>query len=333
METEQLIIFEVSDIDGKERVDRYLARVLPEMSRQRIQKLIKNDQCQLNDELCTSGSSVKNGDLIHLSLSEPVADRVLEPAPLDIDILYEDDDVIVVNKAAGVVVHPGIGTLEPTLIEGILYHLNQGRGDLPGPEDRPGIVHRLDKDTSGVMVIAKHAKAHESLAEQFREKTNLREYVALLDGVLKDLEITVESHLARDPMQRLRFKSIPLGEKAPNSARYAKSIFKKRMVFGKRLTLVNVRLSTGRTHQIRAHARSLNAPVWGDPVYGRQKPLPLMLPGPIKRELEAVGRQLLHARLLGFKHPSTGRLLSFEAPLPLDFRTVLQLLKDCGEVD
>jgi 23S rRNA pseudouridine1911/1915/1917 synthase len=275
LEREQLVSFEVSDIDGKERIDRYLARLLPELSRQRIQKLIKNERCQLNDELCSSGSSVKNGDIIHLSLDEPAEDRVLEPAPLDIDVLYEDEDLIVVNKAAGVVVHPGIGTIETTLIEGILYHLQKGRGDLPGPTDRPGIVHRLDKDTSGVMVVAKHARSHASLAEQFKEKTNLREYVALLDGVLKDTEITVESHLTRDPRQRLRFKSIPLGEKAPNSARYAKSIFKKRMVFGKRLTLVNVRLSTGRTHQIRAHARSLNAPVWGDPVYGRQKPLPL----------------------------------------------------------
>jgi RluA family pseudouridine synthase len=225
----------------------------------------------------------------------------------------------------------------PTLVEGLLARygaLPAASGATSAAAARPGIVHRLDKDTTGVLVCALTAQAHAALARQFHDKVDVRrEYVALLDGVPPRATITHESYLMRDPKNRLRFASVPkalheaqAGTRGPKR-RYAKSVFTVRDVYGHRLALASVRLYTGRTHQIRVHARDLGCPVVGDLVYGRAPSLPTTFSAAARAVVAAVERQLLHARLLGVKHPITGQELQFTAEYPDDFARVLATLK------
>ncbi|MFW7380383.1 MAG: RluA family pseudouridine synthase [Oligoflexus sp.] len=326
---------------GSERIDLFLSRYLQDESRSTIQKWIRAGQCSINGEICKARDTVTNGDVIRLNQQNEVKPPLfLSPRPLPLDILYEDQDVLVVNKQADVVVHPGAGTIEPTLIEGILFYLQKKAEDLPGSADRPGIVHRLDKDTTGAIVICKTLAAHEHLSRQFREKSNLREYVALLDGVLTQPELVVESYLTRDERNRLRQKSVTIEEynillaegKKVDGLRFAKTSFYRKAVYQQRLTLVAAELATGRTHQIRVHAQSIRHPVWGDPLYSRHTALSESFPSAVSAMLRGVKRQMLHARKLGFRHPTTGEELAFVAPLPEDFRKVLEILNDSGQV-
>lgn len=325
------------------RLDVYLQKRLPHLSRSSLQTHIRAGQIRVNGDEVKTGYKLEDGDEIHIwvDLDAPVLAEAPAPEHVPIvalDILYEDEAVLVVNKPAGLVVHPGSGTKgQPTLVAAVLAHVTaQNLAEaLPGDPERPGVVHRLDKETSGAMVFAKTAQAHRSLSKQFKDKTNLREYVALLDGVLKDDEIPVTSYLYRDPRFRIRFASLPVEDyelmqeegRDLQAYRFAKTYFHKRKVYGQRLTLAVMNLETGRTHQIRVHARSLGVPVWGDKVYGFTPKLPQQFPSAVKTSLEAVARHLLHARRLGFVHPVDGRKLAFEAPLPPDFRSVLELLE------
>jgi 23S rRNA pseudouridine1911/1915/1917 synthase len=235
---------------------------------------------------------------------------------MDLKILFEDDHIIVIDKPAGLAVHPGAGDTGPTLVQGLLYHVGPSGLGHPqsGYEDplaslRPGIVHRLDKDTSGVMVCAKSDRAHADLAKQFQDKKTLRrEYGALLDGRLSQDDMVFESWLKRDPVTRVTFAS----SKSPlPGARYAKSHFRVEEVFLGRLSLVKVRLFTGRTHQIRVHAKDLGAPIIGDLVYHRPTVLPAQWPSSVRQAVTAISRQLLHARLLSFRHPLTQGEMAF----------------------
>jgi 23S rRNA pseudouridine1911/1915/1917 synthase len=334
----------VEPSEAGERIDRVLARRIPSLSRSKVQKLIENGQVRVDGEVCRASSVLHNGVKITVQTTEekPAAREektVLAPRKADFEVLYEDESLIVINKPAGLVVHPGAGTTDPTLAEGVLFHLGRDAVQYDENSDidsnRPGIVHRLDKDTSGVMVVAKSEKAHEHLSQQFREKTNLREYVAILDGVLPASSMIFDSYLHRDPRHRLRFASVTNEEYAQIVAtksdvsgyRYAKTSFQVKKVYGERISLVAVRLATGRTHQIRVHSRCLGAPVLGDAVYGaRKKRWPLGFPGELITELSSVPRQMLHARVLGFVHPNTHKKLAFEASLPEDFKNVLKLL-------
>ncbi len=330
------------------RLDVFLQKQLPHLSRSLLQNHIRSGQVKVNGATVKTGYALESGDTIEvlgdLAVAPPIHTEEPEPSPVvPLEVLFEDDAVLVINKPAGLVVHPGSGTKgQATLVASVVAYLSAKHlaEPLPGDPERPGVVHRLDKDTSGVMVFAKTAHAHRSLSKQFKDKTNLREYVALLDGVMKDDEIAVTSYLYRDPRYRVKFASLSCEEyeqmqeegRELQAYRYAKTHFFKRKVYGQRLTLAVMSLETGRTHQIRVHARVLGVPVWADKVYGYTPRLPQQFPAAVKTQLEAVGRHLLHARRLGFEHPVDGRKLAFEAPLPSDFRSVLELLEKHSQV-
>ncbi|MFY7930016.1 MAG: RluA family pseudouridine synthase [Oligoflexus sp.] len=330
-----------SDYAG--RLDAYLVQELPGHSRSVIQAWIKAGRIRVNGELQKTGYTLHSGDRVDIEGLPPRNDRLLELEPVDLslDILYEDDEVLVLNKPAGLVMHPGAGTREQvTLVAGVLAHIGREAGQMPGEPLRPGIVHRLDKETSGVLVVAKTTRAHRHLSTQFKNKTNLREYVALLEGAMAGSEQTVESYLHRDPKHRIRFASLSLEDYARKvedgadlvSYRFAKTHFFRKKIYGQKLTVALMRLETGRTHQIRVHARSLGLPVWGDKLYGATLRLPAGFPAELRQALQDVPRLLLHARRLGFEHPLTGQKLAFEAPLPPDFRSVLELLEKHSQI-
>ncbi|MCX6128650.1 MAG: RluA family pseudouridine synthase [Proteobacteria bacterium] len=326
------------------RLDVFLTRSLPRFSRSALQTLIKGGHVKVNGHVAKASQRLEATDSIQLDdlPEEQLAEPSMVPTPFPLDILYEDTSLIVINKPAGLIVHPGAGTRgKPTLVAAVLAHLGLSQPeDLPGELGRPGVVHRLDKDTSGAIVIAKTAAAHRHLAAQFKNKTNLREYVALLNGAMEDELVDIESYLYRDPRNRTRFTSMSLEDYAikisPDSEqtayRFAKTSFFCRKIYGKKITLALVRLTTGRTHQIRVHAKTLGWSVVGDMVYGPSVVrLPPSFPQPIREAFEGITRQLLHARRLGFVHPETGEKLAFEAALPEDFHAVLELLEKHAE--
>lgn len=328
---------------GAGRLDQFLSKSMPSYSRSSLQNMIRSGLIQVNGSIVKTGFVLSPGDSISIQRPDRMqiaaVDSTIPDVPLD--VLYEDEALIVINKQAGLTVHPGAGTHgQATVVSALIKHLGAEAHKLPGDPDRPGIVHRLDKDTSGVMVLAKSLEAHRHLAAQFRDKTNLREYVGILDGLLKQDELIVESYLYRDPRHRLRFASMSPEEhliaieegREMKAYRYAKTFFSKRRVYGNRLTLATMRLATGRTHQIRVHARQLGCAILGDPIYANQLRLPAAFPAPLHAPLESLQKQMLHARRLGFVHPIDGRKLAFEAPLPSEFRAVLELLeKHCVE--
>lgn len=262
---------------------------------------------------------------------------VMRPRPLEqLEILHEDDDVIVLNKPAGLVVHPGAGTGgQTTMVEGLLHYLGRS-GTEDGSDLRPGIVHRLDKDTSGAIVWAKNPASQRHLSEQFREKTNLREYIALVIGAMEE-PVTATSYQYRDPYNRLRkanmserdYEEHTATKGEPKGYRRAVSHFYPIKTYGSWLTLVKIRLETGRTHQIRSHALWLNRPVLADPLYGRALTAGqrTQLPATCQRLVAALDRQMLHGRLLGFEHPTTGRKLAFQAPFSPDMKKLLEELE------
>lgn len=326
-------IITVSETDSG-RLDQYLVRELPSFSRSTLQNWIKEGLILVNGATAKTGFQISAGDVITITPTVKEEKSELDAPSVPLDILYEDDSIIVINKPAGLTIHPGAGTKgQPTVASAFKAYM--GAKALPGDEDRPGIVHRLDKETTGVMVLAKTSDALRHLAGQFKDKTNFREYVTLLDGVLPEDEIMIESYLYRDPRHRLRFASMTpeeyqievLNGRDMQGYRYAKSFFNKRKVYGNRLTLATVRLSTGRTHQIRVHARTLKCAVVGDNLYAPTLRLPQGFAPDVRAILESADRQLLHARRLGIVHPVDGRRLAFEAPLPPAFRSVLELLE------
>ncbi len=333
------LILTAEDAAGS-RLDVFLAQALPRFSRSALHRLIKSGDIWVNGAIAKASYKIEEGDTVELRALPPETQLPddLVPTPFPLDILYEDASLIVINKPAGLIVHPGAGTRgKVTLVAAVLAHLGLNRAeDLPGEAGRPGVVHRLDKDTSGVIVLAKTTAAHRHLATQFKNKTNLREYVALLNGAMDEESIEIESYLYRDPRNRTRFTSLSMEDylmqdnegKDMQSYRYAKTHFTCRKVYGKKLTLALIRLTTGRTHQIRIHAKTLGWPVVGDATYGPEVVrLPPTFPEPIREAVADISRQLLHARRLGFEHPETGQKMAFEAAIPQDFRAVLELLE------
>lgn len=323
------------------RLDAWLAGQLDHMTRSKIQSLIKSGKVLLNGEVTIAKIKLNDGDVLTVN-QPPRAPQKLEPKELDIDILYEDDDVVVVNKKAGIVVHPGAGDTGITLVEGLLHHVGYlAMNESESGWLRPGIVHRLDKDTSGVMVCAKSEIALTKLTQQFQNKTNRREYLALINGVLKEPLLVRESYLHRDPKHRTQFCSMETNEydaryyemaRKPSALRWAKSAFKTDKVYGHRLSLVAVRLFTGRTHQIRVHCKDMRTAIIGDQVYGKPVVLPSEFGPEVISKVQKVGRQLLHARYLGFQHPSTGEEMEFHAPIPDDFKEILDILEPYASI-
>lgn len=306
MNSEKYTFFIDEESNGT-RIDRVLSLLLAESSRSYIQKLIEKGNVTVDGQTCTSKKyKVSSGQQVDL-LMPPPENLSVEPENIPLDIVYEDEDVLVVNKPRGMVVHPAAGNYTGTLVNAVLYHCGERLSSINGVI-RPGIVHRIDKDTSGLLMIAKNNMAHESLSAQLAEHSITRRYTALVYHNLTEDEGTVDAPIGRDPKNRLRMAVTSLNSKR------AVTHWKVLERFG-RYTLIEARLETGRTHQIRVHMAYIHHPLVGDMVYG-----------PKKQPLTEDG-QLLHARVLGFVHPRTGEYMEFQRPLPPEFTAVLQKLR------
>ena len=307
-------IFSVTKEDAGERLDAFLSHRIEGWSRARLQRLIEDADVLVNGRLAKSSFKLHQGDEIEVDLvSAPSATFV--PENLPIEVAYEDDDLIVVNKPAGLVVHPAAGIESGTLANALAFHF-QKLSKSSGPA-RPGIVHRLDKGTSGLMVVAKTESTHEHLADQFRAREVFKSYVALIHGQLEKDFGRIDQAIARDPRNRTRMAVVRGG-------RPALSIYKVRQRF-QRFTLLDVELKTGRTHQIRVHLAWLKHPVVGDEVYGGGRDKTVSDPR-ARSQIGKLGRQFLHAELLRFQHPRTGEWMSFVAPLPSELIELLNTL-------
>lgn len=316
-ETENEILnFHVEVDEAGERVDAYLAARIDKWSRVRLQKLIESGDALVNEHTVKSSYKLSPGDTIEVELPPRLAGASFVPQDIPLDIVFEDEEILVVNKPAGLVVHPAGGVPDGTLANGLAWHcqqLSQYAGAI-----RPGIVHRLDKDTSGLLVVAKTEAAHEHLADQFRNRETYKSYLALVHGVMEENSGRIEQPIGRDPQNRTRMTITRQG-------RHALSLWRVRQRW-ERFTLVKVEIKTGRTHQIRVHLASLKHPVVGDTVYnsGRDN---MTADKSARIAIAALGRQFLHAERLGFRHPRTNEYVSFDAPLPPDLTLLLTALK------
>lgn len=297
------------DADAQEsgaRIDSWLAKKNPELSRSYIQKLLKDGEVLVNGRTVRSNYRLRPLDHVTLLVPEPEQPEIL-PENIPLDILYEDGDLLVVNKPKGMVVHPAAGHTSGTLVNAVLYHCRENLSGINGIL-RPGIVHRIDKDTTGALLICKNDAAHHSIAEQLREHTIRRRYRAVVQGNLPEDTGTVEGPIGRHPTDR---KKMAINRKNGKEAVTHYRVLER---FGN-ATYIECSLETGRTHQIRVHMASIGHPLLGDEVYGSGKN-PWRLQG-----------QALHAMILGFVHPSTGEYLEFQAPLPDYFQELLNKLR------
>ncbi len=304
------------------RVDKYLMNKVENATRNKIQKAAKDGNIFVNDVSVKSSYKVKGNDVVTVLFEHPPYEYLLVPEDIPIDIVYEDDDLLVVNKPAGMVVHPGHGNYSGTLINALTFHFN----NLPNnSSNRPGLVHRIDKDTSGLLVIAKTEEAMTHLSKQFFNKTTQREYIALVWGNVEEDEGTVEGHIGRHPKNRLQ-NTVFLGEEADVKGKPAVTHYKVIERLGY-VTLLSCRLETGRTHKIRVHMKHIGHTLFNDERYGGEKILKGTTFSKYKQFVEncfkVLPRQALHARTLGFIQPRTGKLLKFEAPIPNDIEACL----------
>jgi 23S rRNA pseudouridine1911/1915/1917 synthase len=307
--------FSITPEDVGERLDRFVTRQLPEHSRAYLQQRIEQGQISVDGRAAKPGYRLRAGDRITVSLPPPKPWGVL-PEPIPLDILYEDVYLLVVNKAAGMVVHPSPGNASGTLVNALLAHCTHLSGI--GGVERPGIVHRLDKDTSGAIVVAKDDVTHRALARQFAERQVKKLYLAVVSGDIRDTEGVIDAAVGRHPVYRQKMST------HTRVGRQAVTEFRVLERFGL-YTLVELRPRTGRTHQIRVHMAALGHPLLGDPTYGRyRKELDR---SPLAHQLAWFRRQALHAWVLGFTHPATGVWLECRAPLPTDLERLLAILR------
>lgn len=302
MENKQFIV----DEDLKNlRLDVFLSRYFEDKSRSYLQNLIEEGNVKVNEKLKKSNYKLKAGEKVNILIPEPVGLDV-EPEDIPLDIVYEDNDVIVINKPQGMIVHPAAGVYNGTLVNALLNHCK----DLSGINGvaRPGIVHRIDKDTSGVLVVAKNDNSHNKLSEQFKDHSMTRAYIALVEGILKKDEGTIDAPLGRHPVERIKIAVVKDGRRAVTHYRVLERFNSN--------TLVECVLETGRTHQIRVHMAHIGHPLVGDPVYGHKK-----------QRFNLKG-QMLHAKKLGFIHPSTGEYIEFQSDLPDYFVKVIGILRN-----
>ena len=293
--------------DSGLRIDKYLSTVNEQLSRSYIQKLLKSGLVLVDGKPVKASYQVEEGEVISLDIPEAVEPEI-EPEDMDLDILYEDMDVILINKPKGMVVHPAAGHYSHTLVNGLMYHCKDQLSGINGVM-RPGIVHRIDMDTTGVIIACKNDMAHNSIAAQLKEHSITRRYQAIVHGVLKDDTGTIDAPIGRHPTDR---KKMSINY---NHGKNAVTHYKVLKRF-RQYTHVECRLETGRTHQIRVHMASIGHPILGDDVYGPAK-CPFHLEG-----------QTLHAKILGITHPATGEYMEFTAPLPEYFEKLLNTLPE-----
>ncbi len=301
------------------RVDKFLMNRIENATRNKIQQAAKAGSVHVNDLAVKSNYKVKGGDKVQVLFAHPPYENLLVGEDIPLDIVYEDDALVVVNKAAGMVVHPGHGNYSGTLLNALLHHFES----LPlNANERPGLVHRIDKDTSGLLVIAKTEQAMTHLAKQFFDKTSARSYLALVWGDVLDDKGTIEGHIGRDPKNRLLMTVFPDGEQGKEAITHYEVVER----FGY-TTLLRCKLETGRTHQIRAHLKSIGHTLFSDARYGGDHILKGTTFTKYKQFVDncfkLLPRQALHAQTLGFVHPISGKSMSFEAPLPNDMLTAL----------
>ena len=292
------IVSDISDV----RIDKFLAE-RTSLSRTRIQELIDSGNITVNELKTKANYKVKENDLIIIEVPEDEAYDI-EPINMNLEIVYEDSDVCVVNKPQGLIVHPTLSTKEKTLVNGLMYQIK----DLSGINgvNRPGIVHRIDKDTSGLLMVAKNDFAHNSLVDQLRNKTTNRLYIALVYGVIENNLGKINAPIGRDKLDRKKMAVVADGKEAVTNFKVLERF--------DGYTLIECKLETGRTHQIRVHMKYIGHPLVGDPLYGS------------KKKIGDTG-QFLHAKLIGFKHPRTGEYLEFERDIPDNFKEILEKLR------
>ena len=287
-----------------QRIDSYLPQVL-DVSRSKVSKMIKNEEILVNSKKTKNSYILKENDLVEVG---EIKEEIMQALPekMDLDIIYEDDDVIVVNKPNGMVVHPAVGNKSKTLVNGLLYH-SKNLSTING-EFRPGIVHRIDAYTTGLLMVAKNDKAHKILAKELEEKKTTRKYIALVWGIINTDTGTIDAPIGRDINDRKKMAVTDINSK--DAITHFKVIERY-----SNATLIELKLETGRTHQIRVHMNYIGYPVVNDPVYGRRK------------LIDNTG-QCLHAKTLGFIHPTTHEYMEFDSPLPPCFENILKQFKD-----
>jgi len=299
--------FEVEAEQEGERLDKFLSIIYPDFSRAFFQKLIKNSQVIVNDKAQKPSYCVKIDDIVTVEIPDAV-ETTIEPEDIPLDILYEDDDLLVVNKPKGMVVHPSAGHYTGTLVNAIMYHCKDSLSGING-EIRPGIVHRIDMDTTGSLIVCKNDETHINIAQQIKEHSVKRIYVGIVCGNVKEDSGTVEGAIGRHPIER---KKMAINEKNGKSAITHYKVLER---FGN-YTYMQFKLETGRTHQIRVHMASIGHPLLGDALYSSGR-------SPFKH----LQGQCLHAQTIGFVHPRTGKYMEYSAPLPEYFEKLLCLLK------
>ena len=308
----ETLTFNIDETSVDSRLDSYLASQIPTWSRARLQRLIETEDVVVNGRSAKPSYRLRKGDEIEVELTAPQVES-FTPENIPIDVVYEDDTLMVVNKPAGLVVHPAAGIHSGTLANALAFHFQ----NLPASEGsiRPGIVHRLDRDTSGLLVIAKTEKVLENLSDQFRDRTVFKSYVALVHGRVDNAAGRIEQPLARDPSNRTRMAVVRGG-------RTAITLYKVRKHYD-RFTLLDVELKTGRTHQIRVHLAWLHHPVVGDETYGGGRDNNIQ-DARLRSIVRKLGRHFLHSQRLAITHPTTGERLEFEAPLPAELSDLLR---------
>jgi 23S rRNA pseudouridine1911/1915/1917 synthase len=315
----------VKPSDEGQRLDVLLASLLTDCTRTFVAGLIADEHVRVDGRPKKPGYRVKSGENISGDIPAPVPVE-FKPEPIPINIVYEDEHIVVVNKQAGLVVHPAPGHFSGTLVNGLLYHCPNLGGI--GGELRPGIVHRLDKDTSGTLVVAKNDAAHTHLSRQFKSRKVKKDYLALVHGHMKSATGSIKLPIGRHPVDRKRMSTVsPRG-------RTAETEWKTREKF-QGFALLEVHLKTGRTHQIRVHCSALHHPIVGDKVYGPRKPEKTIAgtrrqSEKILQVLKSVKRQMLHAWRLGLRHPCTGKAVTFESPMPEDMDSIVQSIRQIG---
>jgi 23S rRNA pseudouridine1911/1915/1917 synthase len=304
--------------DPPERLDVFITNRVPDLTRSAVRRLIEMNRVTVDKEPGKPSQKLKGGEQIVIEIPPPTP-AVPAAQEIPLEILYEDSDLIVLNKPAGMSVHPGAGNPDGTMVNALLAHCDDLSGI--GGEIRPGIVHRIDKDTTGVIVVAKNDRSHLGLAEQFKEHTIKRVYVALVYGSPKTEKGRIESAIGRHPVDR---------KKMSGSARHGKHSVTHWKVTGRfgPVSVVELRLETGRTHQIRVHLSEAGFPLLGDPVYGGAGRLSCVKDSKLRSLIGELCRQALHARTLGFIHPLTGTYLEFSSPVPEDMQRIMDYLEN-----
>ncbi len=315
--------FLIKEIDAGTRLDVILTKLIPDLSRSNLKKIIELEQVKINNSIEKSSSKkLKTNDLIEINLIPKEKIKIL-PAKIKLNIVYEDKDILVINKPAGMVVHPGAGNHKDTLVNALIYKYKSNLSDVNGSV-RPGIVHRIDKETSGLLVVAKNNKAHSNLGKQFSDHTIQRTYQALSWGVLRPLNGRIETLIGRSRKNRQLMSVTEItGKKSITNYKTVK-VFNIKDI--PKISFVECELETGRTHQIRVHMAYMGNSLLGDQQYGKKNLRFKKINEEFEDKLKVLNRQALHAKSLGFVHPTSKKLISFESKIPKDFKKILDLL-------